>query len=46
MKEFFDGIANMFEGTEKQANKPTITASDLQNYKVNGTTLKKIKKNF
>lgn len=44
MKDFIDGINNMFEGAEKQANKNTLTATDLQNYKVSGATLKLIKK--
>ncbi|MFN6092550.1 MAG: S8 family serine peptidase, partial [Bacteroidota bacterium] len=44
MKDFIDGINNMFEGAEKQANKSTLSATDLQNYKVSGGTLKLIKK--
>ena len=44
MKDFIDGINNMFEGAEKQANKSTLTATELQNYKVSGGTLKLIKK--
>ncbi|MFM2155419.1 MAG: hypothetical protein RL516_168 [Bacteroidota bacterium] len=44
MKEFVDGINNMFDGAEKQANKTVLTAADLQNYQAKGATLKLIKK--
>jgi hypothetical protein len=44
MKDFVDGINNMFEGAEKQAVKKVLTAEDLQNYEVSGTKMKLIKK--
>ncbi len=44
MKDFVDGINNMFEGAENQAGKKILKSEDLQNYEVSGTKMKLIKK--